>query len=140
MKKLLLLSFFLMTSGLAFSQSKYVYVVAWAKNNPAGSYISEVIDVTKLGSYGVSRNGQYGKLPLLQYYTKVATAWFKEKLSHDISSSYEQSLFFEVHIQKNTFGCTYGNEDACFFLNEQEANDDNYKLRGKYDFVLHNYN
>lgn len=106
---------------IIFAQSKYGYFTATTKtasDYSYTSYVSDVIDLTKIDCSSTSKNTSMGyKKDLVNFYTDCGITWFKRKLEN--SNINPDNLINYLLAWKSDNGynpkCTTKNESGCFY-------------------------
>lgn len=132
MKKIILFLVMTIFTLIIFAQPKYGYIVAY-NNSSHEVAVSKIIDLTKLDCSTTSRNNQYGKKDLVDYYTECSSTWFNKKLS-SLGYNVNTFSFMLTWDSRNGYnpGCVNKNETACFFSTVGEAQNDKDKFETKW--------
>jgi len=127
MKKNLLIMGFIglvsLFSNQVKAQEKWGFVFAmYLENNGVNGgktkiYVcDDVIDLTKLDCSLISKKNKFGtEKSKVDFYTECLTEWFKKKIKdYNLNEKY---LTFSAVVKdySKQYGCTYDNEQACFY-------------------------
>ena len=127
MKRSILFLAALFIINAASAQSYFGYCVAQLNGH---TYVSEVVDITKLPADNINRVSPMGPRKLIEYYDEVARHWFaKQMIKNNLDPSncpIMAQLSAGVEMISKT--CKTGNEAACFCVNMKVATDQRRKF------------
>jgi len=115
MKTLLTLSVLFLAINFCKAQTPKWILCSVYSNGSKSLLVSEVADVTLLPKTGVNRIGAYGKLNLIDFYSKVAKKWFEDLLRSNGYTGLSQEINVVIKSPDiNNINCASGNENGCF--------------------------